>query len=162
MRNWHIVLITICFASNLAALPTVVPDPVRCVKEIETHFFQDYIVNQGLSLYNIREELWVPINMALQRNSTSVEARMIRKTAFMVPNPLEYPMQRGATAKLLKDALYEVFVESVKEYWNVDSGTAKNMFEYIFAQQFQQFIDCFGEEAKSLLPTIEISNRDGK
>ncbi len=43
------------------ALPTVVPDPVRCVKDLELYFFDPSLVNQALDIYNIQQELWYPI-----------------------------------------------------------------------------------------------------
>lgn len=144
MRGW-LWLFIIC-SSRLIALPTVVPDPIACVKDLETHFFDEFIVNRGLSLYDIRQELWVPINASLQRKSLEVPERMKKRTARMVPNPIEYPLQRVKTAKILKDLLFEVFLEAMRENWSNERPTADFVFDYIYTQQLPNFVRCFGEE----------------
>ncbi len=79
--------------------------------------------------------------------------RMKKKTAFMVPNPIEYPMQMGATAVILKGGLlFEVFLETMRFYLAYERPTVDYIFEYMFAQQFPKFVSCFGEEAKRLQP----------
>lgn len=153
MASW--LAASFFYTGILSAFPTVVPDPIACVQDLETRFFQEYIVNQGLSLYNIREELWLPINISLQRKSASVPERMKRATAYMVPNPIEYPMQRGPAAKILKDVLFEVFLESMREYWANERPTADFIFAYIFTQQLPNFVRCFGDEALKLQPKFD-------
>lgn len=148
MKSWIIALFC-CFGS-LAALPTVVPDPIACLMDLETHFFVEPIVNQGLSLYDIRQELWIPINISLQQKSRTVPDRMKKETAFMVPNPIEYPMQRLPTATILKKVLFEVFLEAMDDYWVNERPRSDNIFAYIFSQQFPRFTACFGEEVREL------------
>lgn len=152
MRLFPWLIYSLICTSSLFGRPTVVPDPIPCFIELETRFFNEYIVNQGLSLYNIREELWLPINQLLQRKSLEVPERMKIRTAFMVPNPIEYPMQRGKTAKILKDVLFEVFLEAMREYHANERPTADFIFDYIFYAQLPKFVECFGEEAKKLKP----------
>jgi hypothetical protein len=143
------------FSLPIGAIPTVVPDPVPCVLELETHFFVEPIVNQGLSLYNVRQELWLLINQRLQQKNGLVPERMKRRTAFMVPNPIEYPMQPMMTAKILKEVLYELFLEALNEYNVGDQPRAGLIVNYIFAQQFPSFIRCFGPEVKKLQPKFD-------
>lgn len=140
------------FSFQIEAIPAVVPDPVPCVLDIETHFFVETIVNQGLSLYNVRQELWLPINQRLQVKNLEVPERMKRRTAFMVPNPIEYPMQMAATAKLLKEVLFEVLFETLREYHVAERPTAALIFNYIFNEQFPNFVRCFGPEVEALRP----------
>lgn len=155
MRMIALLAATVFVSSVLSAEPAVVPDRIPCVRDLETKFFFEPLVNQGLSFYGVREELWLPINIALQRNSASVPDRMKTATAFMIPNPLEYPMQKGAVAKILKEVLLAVFLESMSQYGVNQRPFADRIFEYIFAQQSPLFIRCFGEEAKKLLPPID-------
>jgi hypothetical protein len=136
-------------------LPSVAPDRIPCFVDLETLFFNEYIVNQGLNLYNIRQELWLPINQLLQRKSAEVPERMKRRTAFMVPNPIEYPMQKGPTAKILKEVLFEVFLEAMRDYNANERPTADFIFDYIFTEQLPNFVRCFGEEAKKLKPKFD-------
>jgi hypothetical protein len=142
----YVIGILLYFSKSMLALPTVVPDPIACVVELETRFFVSSIVNQGLSLYRVRQELWMPINESLRQRSLEVPDRMKKKTAYMVPNPLEYPMQKAATAKILKEVLFEVFTEALRENY-VTGGTVDLIFEYIFNEQLPNFIKCFGIEA---------------
>lgn len=153
MRIYPWILSAMLYSSTVAAFPSVVPDRVPCVSILETHFFVEPIVNQALSLYNIRQELWLPINEILQAKSAQVPERMKRKTAHMVPNPIEYPMQRAMTAKILKDVLFEVFREALRVY-HVDDK-AEHAFNYIFREQLPQFVRCFGPEAKKLEPKFD-------
>ena len=80
---------------------------------------------------------------------------MKRATAFMVPNPIEYPMRGGPTAKILKDVLFEVFLETIREYWANERPTVDFIFDYIFTQQLPNFVRCFGEEAMKLKPKFD-------
>jgi hypothetical protein len=150
MRIWIWIVGFVFSVSSLKGLPTVVPDPVGCVEFLETHFFDQALVNQALNLYQVRQELWLPINQLLQVKSIAVPERMKQRTAFLVPNPLEYPMQKGATAKILKEVLYQVFYESLTVYASDESSKAPAIFGYIFAEQFPMFVRCFGDEAQSL------------
>src|ERR1700722_6870910 len=119
---------TIFFTAVLSAEPTVVPDPIPCIRDLETGFFVEPIVNQALNLYNVMEEKWLPINIALKGKSTSVPDRMKKATGMMVPNPLEYPVQRGAVAKILKQVLFEVFLESMQQYGEAERPVADHIF----------------------------------
>ena len=144
------IVSAVLYSSTVVALPTVVPDPIPCVLALEKNFFVEPIVNQALNLYNIRQELWLPINQLLQVKSAEVPERMKRRTAYMVPNPIEYPMQKAATAKILKEVLFEVFAEALRVY-HVDDK-AGPAFDYIFTEQLPSFVRCFGPEAKKLQP----------
>lgn len=150
MRVWPWIMGIGLSFTTLGAIPTVVPDPVPCFLDLELHFFAEPIVSQGLSLYNIRQELWVPISAYLQNKSLEVPALMKRRTAYMVPNPIEYPMQRKVAAKILKEVLFEVFMDAMRTYHVNEKPTADFVFDYIFSQQMPNFIKCFGPEVQEL------------
>jgi hypothetical protein len=139
----------------ISAEPGVVSDSSPCFKQLQTRFFEEPIVNQALSLYNIRQELWSPINQRLRFVSLGVPKRMKSKTAYMVPNPLEFPMQREMTAKILKDVLFEVFLETLRFYQVNERPSADFAFDYIFAKQMPRFVACFGPEAQKLFPEFD-------
>ncbi len=147
---FRLLLAAFFYFFQIGALPTVVPDPIPCVEKLQTNFFLENLVNQGLSLYDVRQELWAPIRVVLQQKSLEVPDRMKRQTAFMVPNPLEYPMQRGAVAKILKAVLSDVFRETIEQVDPASKLYANAIFEYIFAARLPAFVDCFGPEAKTL------------
>jgi hypothetical protein len=155
MRIWPWAMGIGLYSATLKAIPTVVPDPIPCFLYLETHFFTESIVSQALSLYNIRQELWVPINAYLQTKSFEVPARMKQRTAYMVPNPIEYPMQRSIAAKILKEVLFEVFLEAMREYHANEMPNAAFVFDYIFTQQLPNFIKCFGPEVQELKPSFD-------
>lgn len=144
------------YSTTISAIPTVVPDRIPCFAELETSFFLEPIVNQALSLYNVRQELWIPINELLQRKSLEVPERMKVRTAYMVPNPIEYPIRRAATAKILKQVLFEILDEAIRQYPNTETGgeppNPQLIFEYIFSRQFPAFLKCFGPEIMELKP----------
>src|ERR1700730_12721094 len=102
MQAYSWIFGALLYSSTVAGIPTVVPDPIPCVKELELHFFPEHLVSQALSLYNVRQELWLPIYQSLKSRTFEVPERMNMRTSYMVPNPIEYPMQRGPTAKILK------------------------------------------------------------
>ncbi len=155
MRVWPWMMGIGLYSVTLGAIPTVVPDPVPCVLYLETHFFVEPIVSQALGLYNIRQELWVPINAYLQKKSLEVPERMKRRTAYRVPNPIEYPIQGEVTAKILKEVLFEVFMEAMREYNSNERPTADFVFDYIFTQQLPHFIKCFGPKVQELRPSFD-------
>lgn len=151
----RILLYAICAIAWISAEPSVVPDSTPCFKQLQTGFFEEPIVNQALSLYNIRQELWSPINQRLRFASLEVPKRMKSKTAYMVPNPLEFPMQKERTAKILKDVLFEVFLETLRFYQVNERPAADFAFDYIFAKQMPRFIACFGSEVQPLFQEFD-------
>lgn len=130
----------------------LVPDPVPCVRDLELTFFRTDLVFQALSLYDIPQGLWDPISGDLKIRSRQVLDRMKKKTARMVPNPIEYPLQRIPTAKILLNVLHEVYLETMVYYQVNEQPTADLIFDYIFAKQGKRFEECFGPEVKELLP----------
>jgi len=143
MRSFFWMMGTLLFSTTGIALPTVVPDPIPCYQHLATHFFAPEIVDQSLSLYGVRQEIWVPIFESIQYRNLGIPERMKRRTAFMVPNPLEYPMNRAVTGELLKKVLFEVLVEALVENYAGDVN-AQGIFEYILSQQRAAFDRCFG------------------
>jgi hypothetical protein len=123
--------------------------------DLELHFFEERYLKQGLSTYEIRQELWNPIFFALQKRSLQVRERMKRKTAYLVPNPLEYPIQREAVAKLLLAVLFEVFQEVMRFYYVNERPTADFVFDYVLSKQMPKFIRCFGPGVVKLVPKFD-------
>ncbi len=150
--SFLIVLSNLLFISSVCS---VTPDSVACFKDLQINFFQENLVSQALSLYNIPQGLWGPISLTLKTTSYQIPERMKKLTANMVPNPIEYPMQRGPTAQLLKRVLKDVFYETMKKYQVNERPTADFIFDYIFTKQLPKFVFCFGEEAKSLAPSFD-------
>lgn len=146
--------IALLLLSCLIALPlkSEVFDRSRCLNNLETTFFERKIVTRALSLYEIPQSLWEKIKYQLELESRSVPERMRRVTAGMVPNPIEYPIQPGLAARILKDVLFDVLFDTLKKYQVDERPTADYIFDYIFSQQINRFIDCFGEEVLELKP----------
>lgn len=157
MRYWPLAMSFLYLGNieHIQAAPSVVLDPVPCVRDLALHFFNERLVGQALSLYNIRQELWSPITQTLERKSREVLLRIKRKTAFMVPNPFEYPMDRGMAARILKNELFAIFLETLREYQVQERPPADFAFDYILNEQLPQFIRCFGEEAIELKPHFD-------
>lgn len=155
MRVYYWIMGALFYSLAVEAIPSVVPDRIPCFLELETHFFVEPIVNQGLSLYGIRQELWLPINEYLQKKSLEVPERMKVRTAYMVPNPIEYPMQKAVTAKILREVLFEVFIEAMREYYTNERPTVDFVFDYIFTRQLPNFVRCFGPEVQQLRPRFD-------
>lgn len=156
MRAYLWIMGALFYFTTLGAIPSVVPDRIPCFDALEIGFFSEPIVNQALSLYNVRQELWVPINELLKQKSLKVPERMKMQTAYMVPNPIEYPMQRAVTAKILKQVLFEILEEVIHQYPTTEipgePANARLIFDYIFSQQFPEFLKCFGPEVMELKP----------
>lgn len=142
------------FAFMASFLSAVVPDPIPCVMDLETHFFSPQIVNQALSFYHVREELWPLINKELEEKNKEVPRLMIKWTANMVPNPIEYPMQKLQTAEVLKKVLFSLFQEILAKYYVDRVGVTAPAFNYIFEQQKDRFIFCFGEEVQKMFTNV--------
>lgn len=155
MRRVSVILVILMTLCNSPSLWSVVPDPIPCFKDLQVHFFQESLVTRALSLYNIPQGLWSKINDTLTAKSYTVPDRMKTVTANMVPNPIEYPMQRGPTSKILKKVLMDVFYETMTQYQVNERPTADFVFDYIFTEQMPKFIHCFGEVAKELAPDFD-------
>lgn len=143
----------------LVLFPTVVwtvnPDPIPCVEYLETNFFEPSIVNRGLSFYKINQSQWDPIVTQLQVVSQTIPSRMKQRTAGMFPNPIEYPMQKMPTARLLKEVLYQVFMEVMVNNYAANQPQATLVFDYILSKQAALFVNCFGYEVKEILPKFD-------
>lgn len=155
MKKLFSIFIYLTLLVTPGASWSIAVDPIRCYKELQLNFFQEAIVYQGLSLYTIPQGLWAPISQTLRLKSSEIPQRMKRVTANMVPNPIEYPMQRGPTARILKQVLMDIFYETMSKYQVNERPTADFIFDYIFTQQLSKFIDCFGEEARELAPSFD-------
>ncbi|MDP1879785.1 MAG: hypothetical protein Q8K60_02450 [Parachlamydiaceae bacterium] len=154
IKHLLFIVVIIC-PFKISALPSVARDPVPCLHDLEVNFFSAELVNQALSLYGIRQELWAPVSNRLIGKSLEIPRLMKIKTAYMVPNPIEYPMNRAATAKLLKEALLQVFTENMLFYGINQQPTSDFIFDYIFTKQMPLFVRCFGESALELQPIFD-------
>jgi hypothetical protein len=90
------------------------------------------------------------MNARLRQKNLEVPERMKIHTAYMIPNPIEYPINRVATAKILKAVLLEVFLEVMREYYYTDQVESEKIFDYIFSERLPDFVKCFGPEVKKL------------
>jgi len=151
LRIFIIISTFLLYFSNLTANS----DPSDCYKDLQLNFFQEELVYQALSIYRIPQGLWARISGDLKSRSSQIPGRMRQATARLVPNPLDYPMQKEFASKLLKKTLMNVFYETMSQYQVNERPTADFAFDYIFAQQLPKFIDCFGENARKLAPTFE-------
>lgn len=134
---------------------TFVADPLPCFKDLQVNFFQDEIVNQALNFYNVPQGLWLQITIDLKQLSRDVPARMKKKTARMVRNPLAYPLQRAEAAVILRDTLFEVCSEVLRMHYITERPTVDYIFDYIFMRQVPKMIPCLGEEVRDLVPKFE-------
>lgn len=137
------------------SVEAIVLDPLPCLANLEVNFFDPALVNQALSLYNVPQGTWTVIIQSLREKSASVPERLKRKTARMFPNPLAYPLEKGPTAKLLKETLYEVFVEALAENAVHEQPTVSLMFDFIFSRQMPQLVQCLGPEVLDLAPQFQ-------
>lgn len=113
----------------------VIPDTPPCLFHLETEFFQQDLVYQAFNLYQVPQGLWVPIYEALRVKSLSVPEKMKQKTAYMVPNPIEYPLQKQATWKILKIVLFTTLDEVMRSYRISRSATIDGVFAYLLEKQ---------------------------
>lgn len=150
----HFILMVafFCFCCPLIA---VAPDRIPCVEELEVHFFSPSVVNQALNFYQVRQELWPLINTELEERSKTVPRLMIEASSNMVPNPIEYPMQKRKTAELLKKVLFKLFEEVLIKYYANKAGVTAPAFNYVFEQQKDRFVQCFGPEVEQMFKEKE-------
>lgn len=128
-------------------------DPSPCFKDLQLHFFQEPIVGQAFGLYEIPQGLWVPVMQSLQRRGLEIPNRLKDKTARLVRNPIDFPMDKKIAAQLLIATLFEVFLETMQEYQIQEQPTAHLIFDYILSKQADKFIGCFGEVVRPLIPS---------
>lgn len=140
---------------SISSIWSVIPDQNACFRDLQVNFFQERTVYQALSLYRIPQGLWEPISSTLKMKSYQVPERMQRITARMVPNPIEFPMQRAITAEILKKVLKDILYETMTKYQVNERPTADFVFDYIFMRQMRKFIYCFGEEVRALAPEFD-------
>lgn len=151
----RIVLLILLISSSLHSLPTVVPEPNKCIAQLERNFFNNHVVSEALSYYNIRQELWDLIVKDLAKRTETIPARMKRKTAFMVPNPIEFPIQNEVAAKILRDVFWEAYLETMVAFQLNIEPTVSYIFDYILTENIPVFVQCFGPEAATLQPNFQ-------
>lgn len=120
----------------------VIPDTPPCLFALETEFFRQELVYQAFNLYQIPQGLWVPIYEDLRTKSLSVPQRMKQKTALMVHNPIEYPLQKQATWKILKIVLFTLFDEVMRDYRIFSSAKIEGIFSYLVDKQAIMLKNC--------------------
>lgn len=126
-----------------------------CYEELQTHFFERNLVLQALSLYQIPQGLWEKISQTLELKSYQISNKIKKMTSRLVPNPLDYPMQKEAAAQLLYQVLKDTLYETMTEYQVNERPTSDFVFDYIFERQFSKFLSCFGESALKLKHSFE-------
>ena len=124
----------------------VIPDTPPCLLRLETAFFQQEPLYQAFSFYQVPQGLWEPLYESLQAKSPSIPERMKQKTAYMVPNPIEYPLQKQATWKILKIVLYTLFEEVMHSYHISQSAIIEGVFNYLVEKQGAAIQDCLNAD----------------
>ncbi len=159
VKKWNHLMMLACALSSFCIQPLFavvpVPDPIPCLRDIETHFFDTNIVQQALSLYRIPQALWSLIIRDLQAGSRDIPSRIRAKTAHMVHDPFNYPLQKGPVAEILKQTLYELFIETMNRYAVGEQPVVRLIFDYIFSRQLPTWVPCLGDEVMRLAPRFE-------
>lgn len=155
MRHLIKIFVLISVLSMTAPAGAFVPDRSRCFDDLQLHFFREQIVNEALSVYIVPQGLWSPINRDLRAMSVEIPSRMKQISLRMIPNPLEFPIDRFEAAKIFKLALYQVFVKVMRRYYVTEHPTIEEIFDYVFAKEAARLIACFGPEVQELIPEIE-------
>lgn len=115
-----------------------------CYRDIEKDFFQEVFVNQALSIHNVSQSTWKPINIKLRENTRRVPELVKQRVATLRRDPFKSPFQPDVAGDVLRYALFEVFSSTLAEF-NVTNGSdVSEMFRYLRERQQARFVACFG------------------
>ena len=139
------------FIFIMAFSHTNADDAPDCFKDVETTFFNNYLVTQALGMhsYTINQGQWDPILTDLRTKARSVPDRVRAAANKLSPNPLDYPYNNKDAAQVLFVVLYGVFKEVMYENYITDDSSIQDMFHYIRNKQITKLQNCFGEESSA-------------
>ncbi|MBA3957488.1 MAG: hypothetical protein H0X51_03715 [Parachlamydiaceae bacterium] len=120
-------------------------DDRGCFRDLQVHFFEPLWVTQALSLHQIFQSQWDPINSKLQdrvRDVPTILKQRANRRGYS--SPLENPFQPIAAGELLRQILLEMFTQVLNESNITNQSDIEEMFAYIEQQQRERIKACLG------------------
>lgn len=140
MRKW-VVFWLFVILSPLSYLPAYDASP-PCFRELETNFFKQILLYQALSLHHVYQSQWSPIYQDLVKRSADIPRTVRDKASRMHRNPLQDPFQKDVAVDILRQTLYDAFVEVLKIHNITNESDIKDMFNYIQERQPEYLRRC--------------------
>lgn len=144
MKFIYSLLVVLILSSRLDAYDAA----PRCYKSFATQFFQQTLVMQALSLQLIPQNTWSLIVRDLNSRSQEIWSTIDREARRMNPNPFRNPFNQKEAQRLMENALWDQFFTVVQSYSVYDTYRIRNAFEYIMAQQKQNFEECLHQRGR--------------
>ncbi len=121
----------------------------ECTKELLLSNFPEPIVQDTLKRFNIPQDKWAGITIALSDKDKEIVKIVEKKAAAMTPNPLKDPQQRQAAVKLFRDTLMAVFSDAMKDNGVTDTSKFQAMIDDIQQQKAKKFAMCMEKKKAS-------------
>lgn len=107
-------------------------DRPKCYKELERNFFDYTVSAAAFDLWNVPQGLWRSIMSRLNEHQSEVEEIVKKKSEKYKPNPIQNPFQSDVAKLILKETLYQIFIQALIDSGFSDSEAIDRMFEYIW------------------------------
>lgn len=119
---------------------------LQCTSRIAEQFFPLNITTKALSLYDIPQSQWTPINNELKKISGKMRTLLESKASLLSPNPFHSENMQLEAFVIMREVLFEQFALAVRQMFYADDDTLRQMFVYISMQHLAELKLCFGKE----------------
>ena len=115
-----------------------------CYKALERDFFDVNTTMKSFDLYKVPSMQWHPIWNALHETQIGAAKIIKDKANKLHPSPLEHPFNPKQARQLLLDTMFEIFAQTMHDYYIYDDNAIKGMFEFIQTKKAHQLDACLG------------------
>lgn len=130
-------------AANEAALKA---DATVCSKQNLMTFFPEPVVKAVLNKRQLPQDEVDAIAKELSQKDQEIVKIVETKASSMEPNPFKDPSQRDAAHQVFKEALFEVFANTMKAHGIKDENQIEAILEEIRATKGKLFVECILKE----------------
>lgn len=113
--------------------------------KLEESFFNEFYLDQALSLHHVWQSDWDAINRDLKREGRGIH-QLIRIISNRTPGyPIDYPFNTKEMAAILQKVLWDLFVKVMYQHNYTVESDLREIFNYVRGQQIDRLTDCFGD-----------------
>lgn len=123
-------------------------DSPECVKDIESHFFNQTWLFEAMSYHYVSQSLWQMIYHDIQYRSQFIHDQVKVQRERADRDPFQNPFDGPASWQLVRSVLFQNFKEVMYFYQITSESDIVDIFDFLETKQKARIISCFKLEEK--------------
>lgn len=144
----YVLIFSVLLTSIVATAYASYNASPSCMRSLEENFFDNTTVSQALSLHRVDTGSWTPIYEDLVYYSKDIHRIIEQEAKRQNPNPLYNPFDPEKAEKLLLNALYTVFYNTLTYHQVTNVNDIQEMFSYVVEHNRPRLETCFKKRQK--------------